>query len=76
MLCTVLLLSTDSCDIMTNCADEQQMKEVEHSEVQTVSKYTGCMFVSACFPCYIIALCDSAVSLCYHSEGRSQEEVT
>lgn len=31
---------------------------------------------SACFPCYIIALCDSAVSLCYHSEGRSQEEVT
>lgn len=76
MLCTVLLLSSDPCDMMTKCADEQQMKEVEHSEVQTVSKYTGCMFVSACFPCDTIALCDSAVSLCYHSEERSPEEVT
>lgn len=27
------------------------------------------------FPCYIFRLCDFALSLCYHSDGRSQTEV-
>lgn len=46
------------------------------SSVSSVPRYTEDTLVFAFIPCNFILLCDFALSLCYHSGGRSCKQVT